>query len=38
MPTIATAPAHPYAAHRRYLLVLGVLFAILWTALAIHPW
>jgi putative membrane protein len=35
---IASAPDHPYPVHRRYLLVLGVLFAILWTALAIDPW
>jgi len=34
---IAAAPEDPYAAHHRYLLVLGVLFAILWTALAIAP-
>jgi putative membrane protein len=27
-----------YAEHHRYLLALGVLFAILWTALAIDPW
>lgn len=28
----------PYSRHRRYLLVLGVLFAMLWIALAIAPW
>lgn len=27
----------PYAKHRRYLLVLGALFAVLWAALAIEP-
>jgi putative membrane protein len=35
---IAVGPEEPYAAHRRYLLLLGVLFAILWTVLAIKPW
>lgn len=35
---IVAAPERPYAAHRRYLLLLGVLFAILWIALAIQPW
>lgn len=30
--------SHPGAEHRRYLLVLGVLFGILFTALAIDPW
>jgi len=30
----ASAPDPAYAGHRRYLLVLCVLFAILWTALA----
>ncbi|HEU4352930.1 MAG TPA: DUF2238 domain-containing protein [Burkholderiales bacterium] len=34
----ASGSSHPGAAHQRYLLVLGVLFAILWTALAIEPW
>ena len=32
------APRNPYAAHHRYLAVLAVLFAALWTALAIAPW
>ena len=35
--TMALASSQPGAAHRRYLLVLGVLFALVWTALAIHP-
>jgi putative membrane protein len=35
---IAAAPEDRYAAHHRYLLVLGVLFAILWVGLAIKPW
>jgi putative membrane protein len=34
----ASPPGPGYAGHRRYLLVLCVLFAILWTALAIAPW
>jgi putative membrane protein len=33
----ATAGGSDYAVHRRYLLVLAVLFAALWTALAIDP-
>jgi putative membrane protein len=36
-PDAAPARAHRYPEHRRYLLVLAVLFAILWTALAIDP-
>ena len=31
------SPAHASAGHDRYLIVLGVLFGLLWTALAIHP-
>src|SRR5512134_2842788 len=34
----AAAASHSGAEHRRYLLVLGVLFGILFTALAIDPW
>jgi hypothetical protein len=33
----AAAASHSGAEHRRYLLVLGVLFGILFTALAIDP-
>jgi putative membrane protein len=29
--------SHPGAGHRRYLLVLGLMFGILWTALAVNP-
>jgi putative membrane protein len=32
------SPTPPLAAHRRYLLGLGLLFAGLWTVLAIKPW
>lgn len=35
---ITAATDDPRIAHRRYVLVLGVLFAILWVALAIKPW
>jgi len=37
-PAVAAGPDHSYPAHRRYLLTLAVLFAILWAALAIAPW
>ncbi len=33
-----SAHNHDRAKHRSYLLALGVLFAILWAALAINPW
>jgi putative membrane protein len=36
--TSASGSSHPGAGHRRYLLVLGVVFAIVWTVLAIAPW
>ena len=34
---IAAAPEQAYAEHRSYLLALGILFAIVWTTLAIDP-
>ena len=34
---IAAAPEQAYAEHRSYLLALGILFAIVWTTLAIEP-
>ena len=34
----ASTPETAYAGHRRYLLILCVLFALLWIALAIAPW
>ena len=34
---MALASPDPAAAHRRYLLALGVMFAVIWTALAIAP-
>ena len=34
---MAFASPDPAAAHRRYLLALGVMFAVIWTALAIAP-
>lgn len=35
---VAAAAGDPRSAHRRYVLALGVLFALLSTALAIAPW
>ncbi len=35
---VAAAAGDPRSAHRRYVLALGVLFAVLWIALAIKPW
>lgn len=34
----ASGASHPGAAHRKYLLVLGVIFSVIWTTLAIDPW
>ena len=34
----ASGTSHPGAAHRKYLLVLGVIFGVIWTTLAIDPW
>jgi putative membrane protein len=36
-PTTASTPDRNLAKHKKYLLVLGVLFAMLWAALAINP-